>query len=133
MKLLIKLIFVLYFLFISGCATTNSLRNASVSSGVPRSFNAEFDRVLNVARESIVEAGLQIEDVYQTNENSWTIISLKPSSAFSYGELVRVVVQKTYNNTTLVRVLTKRRLATNIFAKGDYSTSIFSNMELKLK
>ena len=46
--------------------------------------------------------------------------------------LVRVTVQQIDNCKTVVSVITKRKLVTNITAKGDYSTSIFKNIELKL-
>lgn len=119
--------------FSMGCATTDSLRNSSISEGVPRTFNTEFERVLKASRESVVEVGLNIEDAYQANDHTWVILAKKPTSAWSWGELVRVVVEKNNENETIVRVLTKRKLATNVTAKGDYSNSILSNIALKLQ
>ena len=61
------------------------------------------------------------------------IIGKKGGSLFSYGELVRVVVEEHGENSTMVYVHTKRKMATNIFAKGDYSKTIFTNMDLQLQ
>jgi hypothetical protein len=51
-------------------------------------------------------------------------------SLLSWGELVRVVAQQTPDGTAVVvRVFTKRRLATNITAKGDWSGTIFEQLD----
>ncbi len=49
------------------------------------------------------------------------------------GELVRVVVQQTAPDTIAVRIISKKRMATNVAARGDYSQAILNDMELKLK
>ena len=118
---------------LTGCATTGSMRNAPLAEGVPQTYTADFDSVLKAAREAVVEAGLHIEEVNKISETSWSILAKKPTSAWSWGELVRVLVEESSDTATTVRVLTKRRLATNVTAKGDYSKAILSNIELKLK
>ena len=50
----------------------------------------------------------------------------------AYGELVRVVVAQTPDRAVAVRVYTKRRLATNVTAKGDWSGPIFQQLDLIL-
>jgi len=60
------------------------------------------------------------------------IIGKKSMSAWSYGELVRVLVTRKGAQQTEVRVFTKKRVSINPTAKGDYSNSILSNIELKL-
>ena len=109
------------------------MRNAPVDEGVAQTFHGDYDRILKAARESVVEAGLAIEEVDKMDDKTWMIIAKKGASAFSWGELVRVVVQNGDADSTTVRVLTQRKMATNVTAKGDYSKSILSNMELKLK
>ena len=61
------------------------------------------------------------------------IVEKKGASAFSWGELERDVDERTSSEKVSVRVLTKRKLATNVTAKGDYSDTIFSNIELQLR
>ena len=118
---------------LTGCATTGGMRSAPLTEGVSRTFKGDYDRVLKAARESVVEAGLAIDEVNKVDDKTWMIISKKGASAFSWGEMIRVVVQGSGTDETAVRVMTQRKVATNVTAKGDYSTSILSNMELKLK
>jgi len=120
-------------LLLVGCATTGGIRSQPLSAGTARTFSGDFDPILKAARESVVESGLLIEDVTKMSETSWLIIGKKDASAFSWGELVRVSVEQQSPSVTIVRVLTQRKVATNVSAKGDYAQSILSNMELKLK
>ena len=115
------------------CATAAGMRGAPLQEGIAHTFTGEYDQVLTAAREALLEAGLTVEEVNKVNDTTWMIIGNRGTSAWSWGELVRLVVEQTDASQTTVRVLTERRLATNVTAKGDYSTSIFSNMELKLK
>ena len=120
-------------LVFAGCATTGGMRRAPLAEGSARTFPGEYARVLTAAREAVVEAGLAVEEANRVNDTAWMIIGKKGVSRFSLGELVRVVVEKTGAAETTVRVRTQRRLATNVAAKGDYSRSILSNIELKLQ
>jgi hypothetical protein len=54
-------------------------------------------------------------------------------SMSSYGELVRVTVQGMSESETEVKVYTKRRLATNVTARGDWADTVFSNIALQLR
>lgn len=123
-------IFVLIF---SGCATVDSINNAPLSEGVHRAFNADYDMVLRAARKSVIEAGLIIETARRSNDKTWVVIGKKCISSGSYRQLVRVVVKKTGESEAEVRVLTKRRYALDLTAEGDYSESILSNIDSKLK
>lgn len=109
------------------------MRSAPIDEGVARTYSAGHDRVFKAARESVVEAGLSIEEIKKVDDRTWMIIGKKGMSGMSWGELVRVVVQQIGPAETTVRVLSKRKLATNMTAKGDYSASILSNVELILK
>lgn len=133
MRIFKIILFSIFVLMFSGCATVDSMRNAPLSQGVHRAFNADYDTVLKAARKSVIEAGLLIEKAYRANDETWIMIGIKCLSTGSYHDLVRVVVEKKGETETEVRVLTKRRYALYIPAKGDYSQSILSNIDLKLK
>jgi hypothetical protein len=60
------------------------------------------------------------------------IMSKARTSAWSWGEIVRVVVVSEDPKHTTVRVFTKRRISINITAKGDYSKQILANIGFKL-
>ncbi|MFQ5627467.1 MAG: hypothetical protein ACE5I1_01805 [bacterium] len=119
-------------MIMNNCASTAAVQNAPLHAGVGRTFNASFDRTLKAAREAVTEAGLQIESASQMDENTWMILGKKSMSAWSYGELVRVLVSRKGAQRTEVRVFTKKRVSINLTAKGDYSNAILSNVELKL-
>ena len=114
------------------CATTGGIKAKPISAGVSRNFFADYDRVLKAALVSVVELGLKIDEMTRVGNES-TIVATKGVSLFSYGELIRVVVATTSPTQTTVRVITQRRLATNLTAKGDWSRPIFSQMESKLQ
>lgn len=116
-----------------GCASTGSIKNEPLDAGVSRAFEGSYDHVLRAAREATTAAGLAIDSYEAVDSTTSVIVAKKGASAFSWGELVRVVVQKTDAGHVMVRVYTARRLATNITAKGDYSDTIFQNIELSLK
>ncbi len=61
------------------------------------------------------------------------IIEKTDMSLMSYGELVRVVIEKTSDARITVRIITKRKFATNVTAKGHYSSEIFNFIAMKLK
>ena len=109
----------------SGCATTDTMREAPLSEGKTQTFAAPFDTVLEATRESIPEAGFGIQEVNQVDAGTTAFIAEKSGGAFSYGERVRVLVQRQGDAETLVRVLTKKKMATNVFAKGDWSDTLF--------
>jgi hypothetical protein len=116
-----------------GCASAGGMRSAPLDLGVARTFDASYDRVLRAAREATVASGLAIDSFEQPDSITAVIVAKKGTSAFSWGELVRLVVQEVDSTHALVRVYSKRKLATNVTARGDYSTTIFQNVELSLK
>src|SRR3989339_1498896 len=115
-------------LILTACASTGGMRVEPLDTGVLREFNGDYATVLRAARNAVTAAGLAIDSYQEVNDSTAVIVAKKEASAWSWGELVRVVVQKSTDDRVGVRVLTRRKLATNITAKGDYSETIFSNI-----
>lgn len=114
---------------ITACiATTGGLKNEPLDAGTSQTYGVPLNRVVAAAREAVREAGFQIDDVSHPADSTWVIIGKRGAGFFSYGELVRTVIQPAAGGQTAVRVLTKRRVATDITAKGDYSHAILSNI-----
>lgn len=124
---------VVLLLAVSGCASPKSVQNAPLHAGLARTFQSDYDSTLDAAREAIIEAGLQIESASEVDDNTYMIIAKKGTSMVSWGGVVRVTVISVNPEETTVRVVSERRLATNVTAKGDYSNAILSNIELKLR
>lgn len=118
----------------AGCATMGGLREDPLDAGTSRHFDAPFQIVVDAARQSMIDAKLQIEEAYQPSPGTQVMLGKKGTSFWSWGELVRVVVVEgpEGSDPTTVRVLSKRKSGLNFAAKGDYSEAIFSGIELGL-
>ncbi len=124
---------ILLLMYLVGCASKSSIQREPLHTGKERRFQADFNKTLDAAQEAMIASGLQIESSTKIDADSYMLVGKKSGSLWSWGELVRVVVIKEDAQTTVVRVITKRRVSANITAKGDYSEAIFSNIELKLR
>jgi S1-C subfamily serine protease len=119
-------------LIFSGCATTSSMRSAPDEAGEVRGFDAPGPAVRQATLSALSAAGIGIEDIYDDADGSTIIIGKRGMSAFSSGELVRVRVEPVDADRTIVRVLTKKVVATQVAARGDYSGENFSHIYLTL-
>jgi len=113
----------------AACASTAGLRSAPLDAGETKFYAAPLAVVGPAARQAVLSVGLNVDTVSTPDSLTWMIIAKKGMSLFSYGELVRVVVAQTPDGAVAVRVYTKRRLATNVTAKGDWSGPIFQQLD----
>jgi hypothetical protein len=120
-------------LILSSCATARGLRTESLDLGTVREFSGDYTSILRATRAAVTGAGLAIDSDEQIDASTAMIVAKKGMSRWSWGELVRVVVQKSSNDRVAVRVLSKRRMTTNVTARGDYSDVIFSNIDVTLR
>jgi len=118
---------------LTGCGTVSGMRDAPLNEGVVRSYNADYQDVKRAANEAVRSIGLTVEEAGQVDAATWRVIATADASAFSWGELVRVSVQQHQPQAVAVWVLTRRRLATNVTAKDDYSPDIFRRMDSALR
>lgn len=125
----------LLFLASAACSSMTGVQNAPLHAGVSRPYKAEFNTVLRTAREAVIESGLNIESANEVQPGVWMIMAKAPTSWWSAGEIVRVVVDRssTTPGEVMVRVYSRKRISTNIGAKGDYATTLLSNIDLKLR
>jgi hypothetical protein len=119
-------------ILLTACATTSGMRRQPVDAGIARTFNAPFERVVAACRNAMVHVEIEVKTAEQVNDTTLMIIGDKGVSTFSAGEKVRIVVQETAKDRSEVRIITKRRLATNIFAKGDWSEDLFEQIQQEL-
>lgn len=109
----------------------NKIRSAPLHSGESRTYETAYKPMIKYARESVTEAGLIIESSEKIDDSTYMIIGKAKTSAWSWGELVRVVLIND-NDKVMVRVFTKKRLKINLSAKGNYTQTILSNIEAKI-
>jgi hypothetical protein len=114
--------------------TIEKVKNAPLHAGESRSFGAPYKNLVKFSRDAMVDSGLELESVEKVDENTYMIIGKTRASGWSWGELVRVVIINEENETkNTVRVYTKKRVGTNVTAKGSYTNTIFSNIESKIE
>ena len=77
----------------------------------------------------MVGVGIEVETADQVDEKTLMMFGNKGMSALSMGEKVRVLVQEKATSRVEVRVYTKRKMATNVFAKGDWSNELFDRIQ----
>ena len=109
----------------------NKIRSAPLHSGESRTYEAPYKSMVKYAREAVAEAGLILESSEKVDETTYMIIGKAKTSAWSWGELVRVVLIDNVEEVT-VRVFSKRRIKINLSAKSNYTRTILSNIEAKL-
>jgi len=100
---------------------------------MPHEFEASFAETREAARFALLIIGCDIVDEYAPTESTWAVIGSKGAGAMSYGEFVRVTVEELSEGRCVARVYTKVKLATNVFAKRDYSADVFTGMLRILK
>lgn len=130
-KLLVPTLIILLF---SGCATVSNMRTTDLNQGKSQTFQANVNDVVKAVEQIISKTKrLRLVSSEQVDPRSWVIIAEESMSLMSYGTLVRVSIAQMSINETTVNVLTKRRLATNITAKGDYSSEILGYIPAELQ
>ncbi|MEO0900973.1 MAG: hypothetical protein AAFY00_02755 [Bacteroidota bacterium] len=109
----------------------NKIRSAPLHSGESRTYHAPYKSMVKFAREAVMDAGLILESSEKIDDVTYMIIGKAKTSAWSWGELVRVVLIDNTEKVT-VRVFSKRRVKINLTAKGNYTQTILSNIEAKI-
>ena len=132
MRSAIKVTLLLSAVGLLSCSTVGGVKKEALDEGKARTYQAGHDKVFNAARKAVVEAGLGIDQVYDGDEKTRVLMCTKGMGVTSYGEVIRVAVEKTTDSVTTVRVVTKKRMKTNIFARGDWSKKIFPLIEISL-
>lgn len=113
--------------------TVDKLSNQPLHAGEGRTFSVPYKTVIRHAREAAAESGLIVESSSKVDDNTYMVIGKAKASAWSWGELVRIVVINTPDEDVTVRVYTKRRVGINFAAKRNYAVSVFSAIEAKIE
>ena len=122
----------LLLVLLAGCATTAGLRQVPLEDGAQRLFRAPLGEARQAAREALIEVGFEVAEEAEVEDGAWVLMATKGMTLTRFGEVVRVALNPEGIDKTLVRVVTKRRLATSITARGDWSMTIFEAMLARL-
>ena len=116
-------------------ASINKVKNAPLHAGDSRSFTAPYKDLVRYAKQALTESGFELESSEKVDDDTFMMIGKTRASGFSWGEIVRVVVNREdeSDEKSMVRVYTKKRVGVNVTAKGNFSNTIFTNIETKIE
>ena len=112
----------------AACASVQGVRSEPIDAGEVRFYAAPFGDVVAATRTTVQTLEIKIQDTATVDSTTWMVLGTKGMSMMSYGEVVRVIVHQTPDGPVAVRVVTKRRLATNITARN-WTDSIFEKLD----
>lgn len=118
---------------LTACATGAGLDRRPLDSGVSRDFEASFDRVSAAADQTM--SGMSITVQGSRMEGASRVINFtKTISAFSWGEVGRVVITPVDGDTTRVFVDSEKRhqLQVTGTSEAQFAGQIFSGIEGRL-
>ena len=98
--------------FLSGCSTLADAK-AGKGTGISQSYPVAVDRVWQVLPAAVKLAGI---DYVTDNKAEGFALAQRGLTAFSYGENVAIFVDSVQPQVTKVEVVSKKALATTIFA-----------------
>ena len=98
--------------FLSGCSTLADAK-AGKGTGISQSYPVAADRVWQVLPVAVKQAGI---DYVADNKAEGYALAQRGLTAFSYGENVAIFVDAVQPQVTKVEVVSKKALATTIFA-----------------
>ncbi|WP_038492017.1 hypothetical protein [Collimonas arenae] len=124
MRRVILFFIILVSLAVSGCTTLADSRSAK-GTGTARVYDATSDAIWTALPKIVKDVGL---DYVGDNKSEGYALAQRGISAFSYGENVAMFIEPTStNDKTRVEVVSKRALATTVFAKN-WETAILDKL-----
>lgn len=130
MKKLQLLITSLFTLLIVSCANMNTVKNAPPESGVHQIFTADYELVKSAVLASMQNLNINIKETSDTDKG-FVITFTKSISAFSWGEVGRVLIVKGDNNKSTVFVHSEKRSKYQLTGadEKDFAYNIFSDVK----
>ena len=113
---------------VTACASVQGVRSQPHDAGEVRFYAAPFGDVVAATRTTVLALDIHVQDTTTVDSTTWMLLGTKGLSLTSYGEVVRVIVHQTADGPVTVRVVSKRRLATNITARNS-TDSIFEKLD----
>jgi hypothetical protein len=122
--LLIRLIIIPFVIVLASCANMNTITTAPASAGISHSFNNDHELVKAAVIASVQSLNINIKQSGQTPDG-FNILFTKSISAFSWGEVGRVLVTKVDDNNTLVSVHSAKRHTMQITGQDEHDFAKF--------
>jgi hypothetical protein len=118
---------------LAGCATADTVKNAPVDAGIAKSFDAPYERTVAATLSALAAMKVSMHD--NSEEAPGRVIMVNTHvSAFSWGEVGRVIVKKSAAAPTTVVVNWSKRDQLQITGTSadDFSSDLFVGIETRL-
>lgn len=127
-SLLVSLAFIL-----SGCATGAGVDSRPLNSGTSRTFEAPFAQVSAAADSTLAGMNITVQGS-RMQETSRVINFTKSVSAFSWGEVGKVVITPVDADTTTVFLDSEKRYQVQVTGtnEDEFSSSVFGGIAAAL-
>lgn len=113
---------------VQGCSTLADARKAE-GEGTVKVYQAPFEKTWNAVNTALVKLKLEIAS---ENRDKGYVLAQRGMTFGSYGENVAVFVKKKTAAETQVEVVSKKSMATNIFAP-DWTEDVLNEIGVALK
>lgn len=118
---------------LTGCASTDTVRNASVTDARSKSFNAPYERTNSATLKALSAMNVDITESSEDTRGTTYMVE-KALTAFSWGEVGRVLVQKSAASPTTVYVNWEKRARFQITGtdQNEFSDALFVQIDQAL-
>jgi len=103
----------LFLLLISGCTTLQSMETPPASSGKAVIYDVSYEKAFELALHACEVLDFTVESQNKTGKY---IVAKNGISAWSWGERIGIYFREVSPNQTEVRVVSKAKVKTNVFA-----------------
>lgn len=120
-------------MILAACTTADAVRDAPADAGVVLAFDAPYDRVAAATLDALNRLNLPITDL--EGKPAGLIIQLaKPQTAFSWGEVGRVIVEHRAAPPIPVRVYWEKRSQMQITGTSQraFATEFYGQIDRQL-
>lgn len=114
--------------FAVGCTTLADARKAE-GAGVKRDYPAPVQQTWEASKNALAKLKL---DVASENRQEGYLLAQRGMTAFSYGENIAIFIRRKSDAVSSVEVVSKKAMATNIFAP-DLSEDIHREIQNELR
>jgi len=111
----------------TGCSSLDDALEAK-GSGPSKVYEERYDTVWSAVLESVESVGL---DLVSQNKEQGTILALGKAGFFSSGENVAVFIETQGTAGTVVEIVNKRAIATDLTAR-DWGATVFADLDRRL-
>lgn len=124
-----KLYFIIFILFLSACSTTSELGSENSNQIVTKNYAIDKMQAERIATESLLGLSLEVKSI-KNNNNLVEIEFSKPVSAWSWGEIGKVIISEKPNGVA-ISVQSMKRLKNQITGASteDFAKAIFEGVD----